>query len=55
MDTGCNRLATVARDIYSQFGWRSDRRLTGWFQAYTGLAVFLDGWFMYLPSLIREL
>jgi hypothetical protein len=29
MDTGCNRLATVARDIYSRFGWRSDRRLTG--------------------------
>jgi hypothetical protein len=28
MDIGCSRLAMVARDIYSQFGWRFDRRLT---------------------------
>jgi hypothetical protein len=28
MDIGCNHLPTVARDIYSRFGWRSDRRLT---------------------------
>jgi exonuclease III len=28
MDTGCNRLAMVAREFYSRFGWRSDRRLT---------------------------
>jgi hypothetical protein len=28
MDIGCNRLATVARDFYSQYGWRANRRLT---------------------------
>jgi hypothetical protein len=28
MDTGCNRLATAARDFYSRCGWRSDRRIT---------------------------
>jgi hypothetical protein len=28
MDIGCNRLAMVARDIYNQCGWRSERRLT---------------------------
>jgi hypothetical protein len=28
MDSGCNRLATVARDFYSRCGWRSERRLT---------------------------
>jgi hypothetical protein len=28
MDIGWNHLATVARDIYSRFGWRADRRLT---------------------------
>jgi hypothetical protein len=28
MDIGCNRLETVARDIYSRFGWRFDGRLT---------------------------
>jgi hypothetical protein len=24
----CNRLVTVARDLYSRFGWRSAKRLT---------------------------
>jgi hypothetical protein len=28
MDFGCNRLHMVARDLYSQFGWRATRRLT---------------------------
>jgi hypothetical protein len=28
MDIGCNRLETVARDIYSRFGWRFDGRVT---------------------------
>jgi hypothetical protein len=28
MDIGYNRLETVARDIYSRFGWRFDGRLT---------------------------
>jgi hypothetical protein len=28
MDIGCNRLETVARDIYSRFRWRFDGRLT---------------------------
>jgi hypothetical protein len=28
IDIGCNRLAMVARDIYSQFGWRFDCLLT---------------------------
>jgi hypothetical protein len=28
MDIGCNRLAMVARDLYSRCGWRTDRRLT---------------------------
>jgi hypothetical protein len=27
MDIGCNRMATVARDLYSRCGWRCDRRL----------------------------
>jgi hypothetical protein len=27
-DIGCNRLAMVARDIYSRFEWRFDRRIT---------------------------
>jgi hypothetical protein len=30
MDFGCNRLATIARDFYSQCGWRSEKRLTSW-------------------------
>jgi hypothetical protein len=55
MDIGCNRLATVAQDIYSQFGWRSDKKLTCWTFTYTCHVVFLDGWFMYLLYLIREL
>jgi hypothetical protein len=28
MDTGCCRLTTVARDIYSRFGWQFDYCLT---------------------------
>jgi hypothetical protein len=28
MDFGCNHLHTVARDLYSQFGWHATRRLT---------------------------
>jgi hypothetical protein len=28
MDIGCNRLATVAWNFYSRYGWRSERRLT---------------------------
>jgi hypothetical protein len=28
MDIGFSRLETVARDIYSRFGWRFDGRLT---------------------------
>jgi hypothetical protein len=28
MDTGCNRLAKVARDFYSRCGWRFVRRIT---------------------------
>jgi hypothetical protein len=27
MDSGCNRLETVARDIYNQGGWRLSRRI----------------------------
>jgi hypothetical protein len=30
MDTGCNHLATVARDFYRRCGWRSERRLASW-------------------------
>jgi hypothetical protein len=29
MVIGCNLLATVARDMYTRCGWRSERRLTG--------------------------
>jgi hypothetical protein len=28
MDIGCNRLETVARVLFSQFGWRRDNRIT---------------------------
>jgi hypothetical protein len=28
MESGCNRLETVARDFYSRFGWRLDHRIT---------------------------
>jgi hypothetical protein len=28
MDIGCSRLERVARDLYSQFSWRFDHRLT---------------------------
>jgi hypothetical protein len=28
MVIGCNRLETVARDLFSQFGWRRDNRIT---------------------------
>jgi hypothetical protein len=28
MDIGCNRLATIARDLFNRCGWRSERRLT---------------------------
>jgi hypothetical protein len=45
MDIGCNRLATVARDFYSQCGWRTDKRLT--WRSCGGLLFlsYLDGWF----------
>jgi hypothetical protein len=28
MDSGCNRLETVARDLFNQFGWRRDNRIS---------------------------
>jgi hypothetical protein len=28
MDSGCSRLAIVARDFYSRYGWCADKRLT---------------------------
>lgn len=28
MESGCNRLETVARDFYSRFGWWLDHRIT---------------------------
>jgi hypothetical protein len=28
MDSGCNRLEMVAQDLFNQFGWRRDNRIT---------------------------
>jgi hypothetical protein len=30
MNIGCNRMSTVAWDLYSRCGWRCDRRLACW-------------------------
>jgi hypothetical protein len=30
MDSGCNHLETLARDLYNQCSWRFDNRITFW-------------------------
>jgi hypothetical protein len=55
MDIGCNRMATVARDLYSRCGWRCDRRLACWCRNIYLFIFCLDGWFLWRHCVTLEL
>jgi hypothetical protein len=55
LDIKCNRLETVAWDIYSRFSWRFDGRLTCWCIGLLWFFVSLDGWSMCPPYVIHDL
>jgi hypothetical protein len=52
---GCNLLETVARDIYGQCSWRSDRRIGYWWCVPQDYLYFLDGLFLFPIFLKLEL
>jgi hypothetical protein len=43
MDFACNCLATVAWDMYSQYVWRLNRRITCWCTCASCYCSSLDG------------
>lgn len=55
MDIGCNRLATVAQDMYNRIGWRFGRRLTCLCQGEACYFSGLDGLSMFPLFPIHEL
>jgi hypothetical protein len=53
MDSGCNRLETVARDLFSRCGWRLHNRISNW--CISLLVLFFAGSSTWPPCAIRDL